>query len=512
MTDPHILAIDLGTGGPKAALVDLRGRIAAHEVETTEVILLPPDGAEQDPHDWWRAISDAVTRLVASAPDEARSLVGVAVTSQWTGTVAVDHDGRPLGNAIIWMDSRGAAQIAEVVGGRVNVLGYDPRRLAHWLRVTGGVPSHSGKDSIAHILWLKDQRPDVYDAAERFLEPADYINLRLTGRAVTSHDCAVMHWLTDNRDRDDIHYDPQLLAWTGVDKAKLPPLVPSASVVGPLLEEVATAWGIEAGLPVTTAMGDVHAAIVGSGAVRELEPHLYLGTSSWLSCHLPAKRTDLRHNMAALPAALPGTYFLANEHESAGACLLHARDRLGLVRDLDELNEVAATAPAGSHGLIYLPWLNGERTPVDDHTIRGGWTNLGLGHDRADLLRSILEGVAYNSRWLLEVVESFTKAQLGPIAVIGGGARSDLWCQIHADVMGRPIRRVEGHLHAGARGAALVGAVALGRLDPDDIHDLVGVEREFTPDPATAATYDELHAAFLATYKATKGIHAGLNG
>lgn len=511
MTAEHVLAIDLGTGGPKVAFVDLQGRVVAHEKETTTLILEPPAGVEQDPDEWWSAISTAVGRLVAAAPEEAASLISVSVTSHWCGTVAVDADGRAIGNSIIWMDSRGAPQVAQAVGGRLNVRGYDPRRLKRWIQLTGGAPSHSGKDSIAHILWLKDQRPEVYDATERFLEPADYLNLRLTGRAVTSHDCAVMHWVTDNRDRDDIHYDAQLLEWTGVDKAKLAPLVPSASVVGHLLAEVADAWGIAAELPVTTAMGDVHAAVVGCGAVGDYEPHLYLGTSSWLSFHLPGKRTDIRNNMAAFPAALPDKYFLANEHEAAGACLLHARDQLGLVADLDELNAVAATAPAGSQKLIYLPWLNGERTPVDDHTIRGGWTNLSLAHTRADLLRSILEGVAYNSRWLLEVVEAFTKKPLGPIVVIGGGARSDLWCQIHADVMQRPIRRVEDYQHAGTRGAALVSAVALGRLTIDDLDGLVAVEREFTPDPGTVAVYDELYDAFAATYKATKDIHAQLN-
>jgi xylulokinase len=507
----HILAIDLGTGGPKVALVDDRGRVVAHEVETTGVILEPHGGAEQDPDSWWDAITRAVLRLVAAAPDEAARVAGVSVTSQWCGTVPVDADGKAIGNAIIWMDSRGAAAIAKVVSGRVNVMGYDPRRLARWVQLTGAAPSLSGKDSIAHILWLKEERPEVYDAAERLLEPGDYLNLRLTGKAVSSHDCIVMHWLTDNRERDAITYHPQLLEWTGVDKAKLPQLVPSASVVGELLPAVAEEWGIAAGVPVTTAMGDVHAACVGCGAVNDYEPHLYLGTSSWLSFHLPGKRTDIRNNMAAFPAALPGKYFLANEHEAAGACLLHARDQLHLVDTLEELNDVAESAPAGSNGLIYLPWLNGERTPVDDHTIRGGWTNLSLAHDRADLLRSILEGVAYNSRWLMEAVESFTKSPLGPIVVIGGGARSDLWCQIHADVLQRPIRRVEDYQHAGTRGAALVSWVALGRMGVDDLDGLVEVEEEFIPDLSTTATYQPLYEAFLAMYKATKSIHAGLN-
>lgn len=510
MTD-HILAIDLGTGGPKVALVDVRGRIVAHEVETTSTILQPHGGAEQDPSDWWDAITRAVHRVVAAAPEEAAALAGISVTSHWCGTVPIDANGHAIGNSIIWMDSRGAPQIRKAVSGRVNVMGYDPRRLARWVQLTGAAPSLSGKDSIAHILWLRDERPEVYDAAERFLEPADYLNLRLTGRAVSSHDCSVMHWVTDNRDRHNIDYHPQLLDWMGVDKAKLPPLVPSASVVGELLPDVAAWWGIEPGIPVTTAMGDMHAAVVGCGAVKDYEPHLYLGTSSWLSFHLPGKRTDIRNNMAAFPAALPGKYFLANEHETAGGCLLHARDQLRLVDTLEELNDVAETAPVGSNGLIYLPWLNGERTPVDDHTIRGGWTNLSLSHDRADMLRSILEGVAYNSRWLMEAVESFTKAPLGPIVVIGGGARSDLWCQVHADVLQRPIRRGEDFQHAGTRGAALVGWVALGRLTVDDIDGLVPVVDEFTPDPATVETYQPLYDAFLAMYKATKPIHAGLN-
>jgi xylulokinase len=511
VTDEHILAIDLGTGGPKVAFVDLRGRVVAHEIETTRLILEPPDGAEQDPHDWWDAITRAVQRLVAGAPEVAGSLVGIGVTAHWAGTVPIDADGEPIGNAIIWMDSRGARALPEATSGRVNVMGYDPRRLARWVQLTGGAPSHSGKDSIAHIMYLQHERPEVYDAAERFLEPADYLTFRLTGRAVSSHDCAVMLWLTDNRERERIRYDPQLVRWSGIDQAKLPPLVDSASIVGTLRPDVATAWGIPADLPVANGIGDVHAAVVGCGATRDYEPHLYLGTSSWLSFHLPGKRTDIRNNMAALPGALPGSYFLANEHETAGGCLLHARDGLRLVDDLEELNEVAATAPAGSGRLIYLPWLNGERTPVDDHTIRGGWTNLSLAHTRADMLRSILEGVAYNSRWLLEVVEGFTKKPLGPIVVIGGGARSDLWCQIHADVMDRPIRRVEAYQHAGTRGVALMAAVALGRLSPDDLHDLVEVEREFTPDPSNREVYDELYGAFLATYKATKGVHAKLN-
>jgi xylulokinase len=500
MGPKHVLAIDLGTGGPKAALVTLDGHITAHASESTTLVLLPGGGAEQDPAEWWRAITAAVRTVLAGGAVAVDDIVAVSVTAQWSGTVAVDGAGEPLMNAVIWMDSRGAPHIAEAVGGRISVLGYDPRTLATFVSRTGGAPSHSGKDSVAHILFITHERPAIHAATRWYLEPADYLNLRLCGRAVSSHDCIVAHWLTDNRHRSAVHYDDDLLAITGVDRSKLPPLVPSASVVGTVADTVTEEWGLRPGTAVVTATGDLHSAVLGSGALGDFEGHLYLGTSSWLSCHVPRKRTDLRHNQAALPSALPGRYFLANEHETAGACLLHLRDALDLAEDLDGLNDQAAAAPPGCHGLIYTPWLNGERTPVDDHTIRGGWTNLSLSHHRADLVRSVFEGVAHNSRWLLDVVERFTRRRQPWLNVIGGGARSDLWC-----------RRVIQPQHAGARGAAFVAAIALGQAGPDELGRAVPIEREFRPDPADRATHDELHREFRRLYAAHKPIHARLN-
>ena len=511
MATDHVLAIDLGTGGPKAALVSLDGDITAHEFEPTELLLSPGGGAEQDPAAWWTAITTAVTRLLARGLTDIDDIKAVSVTAQWSGTVAVDADGQPLMNAIIWMDSRGAAAIGDIVGGPVNVMGYDPRKLRTWIQRTGGIPSHSGKDSVAHIAWLRAERPEIYAAADRFLEPGDYLNLRLTGKAVSSYDSIVAHWLTDNRDIRNIRYDPTLVAYAGIDPAKLPPLVPSATVIGEITAAIAAEWGLAEGTKVVTATGDVHSAVVGSGALGDFEGHIYIGTSSWLSCHVPWKRTDLLNNQAALPSAIPGRYFLANEHETAGACLLHLRDKLRLGADFDELNATAAEAPAGSHKLIYLPWLNGERTPVDDHTIRGGWSNLSLSHDKADLVRSVFEGVAYNSRWLLEVVEKFIKQEMPALNFIGGGALSDLWCQIHADVLDRTIRRVADPQHAGARGAAYVASLALGRSTPEELSRRVKIEREFTPNPANRAIYAELYGEFKKLYKATKPIHARLN-
>jgi xylulokinase len=511
MASEHVLAIDLGTGGPKAALVTIDGHIAADEFEPTPMSVLPGGGAEQDPDAWWAAITAAVRRLIDGAGVAPTDIVAVSVTSQWSGTVAVDAEGQHLYPAVIWMDSRGAPYVGDLVRGRVNVSGYEPRRLHHWITRTGGAPSHSGKDPIGHILWLREERPDVYAAAHAFLEPCDYLNARISGRQAASFDSIIAHWLTDNRDLTDIHYDAQLLAWCGLTEAQLPELVPSASVIGEVLPAVAAEWGLAPGTKVVTATGDVHSAVVGSGALDNLQGHLYMGTSSWLSCHLPDKRTDLMHNQAALPSAIPGRYFLANEHEVGGGALLWLRDQAQMVRDLDEANELAASSPTGSNGVIFTPWLNGERTPVDDHTIRGGWTNLSLGTNRADLVRSVFEGVAFNSKWLLDCVESFIKQPLDGFNFIGGGARSDLWCQMHADVCDRAVRRVAEPQHANARGAAFVAWLALGRRNLDDLNRAVHIEAEFQPDPDARSIYAPMFKEFLKLYKAHKPIHARLN-
>ncbi|MCB0978395.1 MAG: hypothetical protein KDB02_13155, partial [Acidimicrobiales bacterium] len=199
MANEYVLAIDLGTGGPKAALVDLDGAIAASEFEPTPLDIAGEGAAEQDPDAWWSAITSSVKRVTGAGHVPVAEIVAVSITSQWSGTVPVDADGRHIYPAVIWMDSRGAPYMKELVSGPINVSGYDPRRLQRWISRTGGVPSHSGKDPIGHILFLRHERPEVYAKAAKFLEPCDYLNARATGRVVASYDSIVAHWLTDNR-------------------------------------------------------------------------------------------------------------------------------------------------------------------------------------------------------------------------------------------------------------------------------------------------------------------------
>ena len=211
MSEPIILAIDLGTSGPKVALLSTRGVVLGGTSEPVPLHILPQGGVEQDPADWWRGICSASRRLLAHNP-LAQQVRGVCVTAQWAGTVPIDAEGNPLMRAIIWMDDRGAPYVQRRIGGFPSVQGYGAAKLWTWLRRTGGIPSPSGKDPVAHILFIQHERPDIYQRTFKFLEPKDYVNSRLTGRCMATIESITMHWVTDNRDIHNVHYDAQLLA------------------------------------------------------------------------------------------------------------------------------------------------------------------------------------------------------------------------------------------------------------------------------------------------------------
>jgi xylulokinase len=524
----YVLAVDLGTGGPKVALVSTDGTVVGHEYETNQLILLPGGGAEQDPDEWIDSITTAAHRLLDRELVDRSQIVAVSVTAQWMGTVAVDGEGRHLANAIIWMDARGARQASAIAGGGVEVptTGYNARKLRTWLTMTGGLPSRTGKDPVGHILWLAHERPEIYAAAHTFLDVPDYLNLRLTGRACASYDSVVGLWCTDNRDLAAVTYRDELIELSGIDAAKLPELVPTGSIVGPLKPELAAEFGVGDHVVVVTGTGDTASAGIGSGAVRDYDAHLYIGTSSWLSCHVPFKKTDIFSNITSLPSGIPNRYWVATEQDVAGKALqwlidsvLYPDDELGTgpAPDdvFDRLNILAESVPPGANGVIFTPWLNGERTPVDNHLIRSMWFNLGLESTRADLVRAVFEGVALNTRWMMEAAEKFIRKQrpdgFEHITFVGGGARSSLWCQIHADVLDRPIRQVADPVLANARGAAFSAAVALGHLRWEDIPAKIEITETFLPNPDHRATYDRAFAAFVDLYKQNKSGFARLN-
>lgn len=518
----YILAIDLGTSALKVALVTTNGDIVASASEPQQVILLPNGGAEQKPGDWWSGIVRAAHRTLQQNAASVDDIVAVCVTSQWSGTVAVDRAGVPLANALIWMDSRGAKYVNQVVGGFPAIQGYGVRKLWTWLRLTGAIPGHAGKDSIAHILWLKHECPQIYAAATKFLEPKDYLNLKLTGQVAAGYDSITLHWLTDNRNIAHVEYSDQLIKLAGLNRAQLPDLKRATDILGTLTPQVARELGLNENVQVVMGTPDIQSATLGSGAIRDFEAHLYIGTSAWLLCHVPYKKTDLTNNMASLPSPVPNRYLLTNEQESAGACLTYLRDNLFFpddeLRNESRLSNVysifdriAERVPAGSGGVLFTPWLYGERTPVEDHTARSTFFNQSLHTRREHLIRAVFEGVAYNSRWLLNAVEGFTQRRMDPLTMIGGGANSSIWCQIHADVSNRIIRQAYDPVNANVRGVAFLASVALGYLTFDDVPSRIRIAKTYQPNPDHRKLYDDMFAEFLNLYKATKPIHARLN-
>ena len=521
-TTKYILAVDMGTSGPKVALVSTGGEIVGHEFEPTPVHVLGGGGAEQDPDDWWRAITTASRRLMGRGLVAVDDVVAVSVTAQWAGTVAVDRDGGHLMNAVIWMDTRGGKYVDEVVKGLVEIEGYGVTKLVRWIRLSGGLPGHHGKDPTAHILFIKRERAEVYEAAHKFLEPKDWVNLRLTGAFAAGVDSIMLHWVTDTRDIRNVRYHGGLVRMTGIDPAKLPDLKLPTDVLGPVKKEVAEEMGLGSDVKVVLGTPDVHSASIGSGAVRDFAGHIYLGTSSWITCHVPFKKTDLLHQIASVPSGIPGRYLLANDQENAGSCLTYLRDNLifpddglGTGRAPDGVygafDAMVERTSAGSGGVLFLPYLCGERAPIDDKTTRAAFVNQSLGTTRSHLVRAVYEGIAYNSRWLMGYIEKFIGGRFEALNMVGGGARSDAWCQIYADVLDRKICRVRDPIHAGARGVAWLASAALGYIEFDQIPDLVRIERTFEPDQGTRKLHDERFEEFLALYRATKKIYKRLN-
>jgi len=515
-----ILAIDHGTSGIKAALVSVAGRIIDFAFEKTPIYFIPNGGAEQNPEDWWKALVRAASSLIKHNPGVKDRLVAIAVSSTFSTTVCVDKNGKNIGCAITWMDSRGAPYVKKLVSGFPSIEGYGLPMILKWLPKTGGGPTLSGKDDIAHILFIKNEHPDIYEKTHMFLPSKDYLNLRLTGSFAASFDSVQLFWLTDIRDPNRIHYDPALISASGIDAEKLPPLVAPTDIIGTLLPKVAEKIGIPPETRVVSCSPDHQTACVGSGAVDDFSAHLYIGTSSWLQAVVPFKKTDVFHSIASFPTAIPGRYQSVNEQDMAAGCLDFLFNNLffhdgRLCKEegdpFDRIEEFAAQVPPGSDRLIFLPWLNGERTPVDDPLLGGGFYNMTKTCTKAHLIRAVMEGVALNTRWSLKYVEKFVGKRLEPITIIGGGAQSDAWCQIFADVLDREIRRAKAPRQANARGAAFIAAVGLGLLKFDEIPGLMEYDRTFYPNEGTRKTYDFLYDAFIRIYKANRKILASLN-
>jgi len=516
MTDgrePLCLAIDLGTSGIKVGVVSLEGRVVAQELHGVSTDYGDGGAATQDADAWWCTICESARRLLARDDVSARDVVAVAVTGQWSSTVPVDANGSPTGPCVMWFDSRGGPHTRRLIGGKVQ--GYRPAAITRWITKTGGAPSTTGDDPIGHLLYLLHDEPELVARTRWFLEPVDYLTMRFSGVAAACHASMQGAWLTDNRHLDVLDYDPDLVGPLGIPTDKLPPLREIGSVVGHVQGSIAQDLGLGRDVAVVTGLPDLQAAAVGAGAVAPYAAHLALSTTSWISCPVPKKHTDAFHSIATVPGLTNDSYLLVNNQETGAKALEWLRGVLaggGTALDYDELSQLALAADPGSGGVVFTPWLAGERSPVDDRSARAGFTNLSLSTTTADMVRAVFEGVAYNSRWLLGYVEKFTKQRLDPIRLVGGGARSAMWCQVYADVLHRRVEQVPDPMFAQLRGMAVMAGVALGHRSLEDTAAVLPPTRAFEPDESRAERYDELADELPELYAEGKKRWRRLNG
>jgi xylulokinase len=505
------IGIDLGTSSVKVALVGEDKKIRSVSYKKYNLIIGENGLAEQDPEEWYKAVIAGMEEVLLNNADlEVR---GIGLTGQWSGTVAVDKNGDFLHNAIIWMDTRGKKIIEELTSGFPSISGYRIDKLLKWLRKTGGAPAHSGKDSIAHILFIKHFMPDIYEKAFKFLEPKDYIAARLTGEFKASWDNVVLLWVTDNRNPNNIFYDKELIKIAGIDIKKLPDLVKPIDVVGNVKNEIARDLGLKNNVSVISGCGDMHCSLIGAGCVNDYETLLYLGTSLWITAHVPFKKTDIFHNIATIPSGIPGKYLIAAEQENACNCMEFITGILGIddyekYKKIDEYSEHSIT---GANGLIFLPWIFGERTPIEDPYVRGGFFNLSLNQKREDIIRSVMEGVAMNAKWLLNTVEKFLRRKTNYLIMAGGGALSDIWVKIFANVLGKEIKVVDRPRDTVAKGAALLAAVGLGIFNFQDLSGVGEPYKSFKYDQEENKKYEHIFKEFLNYYKNNKKSMRSLN-
>lgn len=523
MAEKYIVSHDMGTSGDKAILVTVYGDIVDTAKLNYPMYHPQPGYAEQDPFDWWNAVCSTTKTVLKKSGVNPKDVVGMTFSSQMQNVIPVSGDGTPLMRSMTWLDGRSADIMREKLWTQPRILGYNIFHLLKFLRITGGTPGHTGKDQIGKILWLQTHQPEIYSKTKKFLDAKDFIIYQLTGNMVTSVDIAVIWWMLDTR-KNRNQWHPKLCKLANIGVEQLAEVKESAAIAGQLTDTAAELTGLLPGTPIINGAGDLSAAALGSGAIDDGELHISVGTSGWVAGHFTKRKIDIAHYTGCIGSAYPEKYYLGMAHqETAGICLewlknkvLYHEEQLKEERQVAEiyqvLDQLAEQAGPGAEGLIYTPWMYGERCPLDDDYVRAGLYNIGLNHSREHIIRAVFEGIAFNTRWAMETLENLY-SKVDQLNIIGGGAKSDVWTQIMADVTNKKINRVKDPQQAGAKGMALLASMTLGYLKSlEDIKNHIKIDRSFLPNPDNRKLYDDLFKEFKNIYKQNKKWYKRMNG
>jgi xylulokinase len=454
MVDQYILAHDAGTTGDKAVLLKQDGTLIESAYTPYPLEYPSAEWVVQDPEKIWQAVASSGREVITRAGIEPAAITGVGITAQMFNMLPVDKNIKPLVPMISWLDRRTIAQAETIKESGFSDLLF---------RETGNVPS--AKDIVPKILWFKENYPDRWKQTYKILDCKEYIIFQLTGKIAIDWHGASVYFL----------FDPVKRLWSkaacqvlGIPEELLPEVYPPQKIIGKITSSAARATGLREGTPVVLGLGDVGAAQVGSGAIGAEEAHLCLGTASWVGLSSSRFIADQEKAFWALNHVMPDRWVIAGEMETGGGSLMWFRENFcqrGSHPESEkisyrEISNMASAVGPGSDKLLFLPWLSGERT-IMDHFARAGFVGLSMNHNRGHMARSVMEGVAFYLRWIIEELEN-KDLPITMMNTIGGGSTSPVWTQIIADVTGKKLQIVEDTQEVGAIGVALTTAAGLG--------------------------------------------------
>jgi xylulokinase len=484
------MGIDIGTGGTRALLVDRAGKVRSAFTSAHEDIRMErPLWAEQRPEDWWRAAVEAIRGALAKAGVSGSDVQGIGLSGQMHGLTLLDSGGAVIRPALIWCDQRSQSQVDFInkTVGKENVLAAIANPV-----LTGF--------TLPKLLWVRDHEPGQFARVRRMLLPKDYIRYRLTGEFATEVSDASGTALFDVVQR---RWSVDMLDRLSLDASILPAVAESGDITGVISKDAAKLIGLQPGTRVAGGGGDQAASAVGNGIVEPGILSCTLGTSGVVFAHMEKVAYDSAGRVHTFCHAVRDRWHVMGVTQGAGLSLQWFRNQIGAPgAGYDDLTSEAAAAPAGSQGLFWLPYLMGERTPHLDATARGGWIGITARHTRADLIRSLIEGVSYSQRDCLDIIETLG-VPVASVRVSGGGARSPFWRRLLANILGKPIVTLETQ-EGSAYGAALLALVGTGEFAsvPDVCRAAIREVETVEPEADQARAYAERHSIYQALYPA----------
>jgi xylulokinase len=498
-----ILAHDLGTTGNKASLYDAEGKLLGSSFSEYGTQFEHTGWAEQNPEDWWQAVCASTKELISQTKIDKNDIACIVFSGQMMGCVPLDKHAKPLRNALIWADQRSTKQEQWLSG---QIL---PEKV---YRITGHRLSASY--SLCKILWLRDNQKDIYDSTYKFVHAKDALVARLTGNFVTDPSDASGMNLYHLEQGD---WSAEIVSAANLDASKLPDIKPSTAVVGEVQKHVADEIGLNAGTSVVIGGGDGCCAATGAGVIQEGRAYNYIGSSSWIALATDKPIYDPTMRTFTWAHLVPNMFSPCGTMQAAGASYAWARNELATLEvqlaeekklsSYELMNQTAEASPVGARGLFYLPYLLGERSPRWNTKARGAFVGLDIRHTRADMIRSVLEGITLNLRVILDAFIA-QGATIAAMRVIGGGAKGKLWNQMMADIYGVSVQRLNVLEEATSLGAAVAGGVGVGVYkDFSMVEHMNPVVSTVEPNPASKETYNKLLKVFNSAYEALVPIY-----